>query len=221
MSVGSGGGSGTSMLLILSAIDLLSSALICGFLLFVTLVGADTSEARTNSDANGTGDGVTLIEIISRDGQAALKKRAPENTSVGPAEGAVEQSFFGATQLSNNGYLIPADIPSMTVENPGEMAIRVYSPGKEAIEIFFRCVPDAGPILMVLNPLTFPAACEHQAAGDANPKMSAGQTLYLRDGEAFPDLPKPENGDLRHGVRFKLDRDLHVPVGVSIWGVTL
>lgn len=221
MTVGSTGGSGTSLLLILSAIDLLSSALICGFLLFVTLVGADASNADTIADTDGSGDGIAVLELLSVSGNAKLKDHSANNASVAPVESDIEQRFFNADQVSNQGFLIPNSVRSVTLAGIDQnIGVRIYLPGKEPVELFLRCDPAGEPVLLILQPLTLPPLCR---PGADSPQFSlvAGSTVLLPKDKVLPGFPNATPSPLRAANRFVLDKPEILPGDVTVWAVAL
>jgi hypothetical protein len=208
------------MLLILSAIDLLSSALICGFLLFVTLVGADANNANATAETDGSGDGYTVLELLSVSDSVNLKNHVPDNENKGPAESDIEKRFFKAAEVSSKGYLIPNRFRSVTLADLGqEVSIRVYPSGQEPIELFLRCDPASGPILLILRPLTFPPSCQ---PGHATPPFTIdAKVLFLPKDRELPGLLNPTQTSFRATNRFMLKESQELPGAVTLWGVAL
>ncbi|MBX5157666.1 hypothetical protein HJB89_11080 [Rhizobium sp. NZLR8] len=209
------------MLLILSAIDLLSSALICGFLLFVTLVGADTSNADTISDTDGSGDGIAVLELLSVSGNAKLKDHRTDNANVAPVESDIERRFFNAEHVSNKGFLIPNSVKSVTLADIDQnVVLRIYLPGKEPVELFLRCDPAGEPVLLILQPLTLPSSCR---PGADSPQFSlvAGSTVLLPKDKVLSGFPIATPTPFGAANRFVLDKPEMLPADVTVWAVAL
>ena len=98
-----GGGTALRMLLILSAIDLLSSALTAGVVLFVILVGGDAGQAGGSAQQGGAG--LNFVEIIDSSGETQLFKQE--------ALGVVSASAIGLdTQLfPEQSNALPSTLP--------------------------------------------------------------------------------------------------------------
>lgn len=206
------------VLLILSAIDLLSSAVTAGLVLFVVLVGADAGASKGDATAS-SGTGMNQVEVVSLKGEAELFKIGKPSPSVVDAD-KYEMDFFEGSpkKLPRKFYLIPSSQKRLTVAQvkaPVELVVQPIS--GSAVRLFIRCLTGQDKIELSIEPLVLPE-CIAMPGDEKTLQVSAGSTLFLPPNQAIPGLPKEE----RHTAgfaKYKLTGPLVVPKGVLIWGI--
>jgi hypothetical protein len=204
------------ILLILSAIDLLSSAVTAGLVLFVVLVGGDAGASKGESASPGAA-GLNQIEIVHASGQPALFKQGMPSLSP-EAPDPYETAFFsGPAKLVHRFYLVPSSLKRLVVTsiNSGvELIVRPVS--GDSVKLFVRCSNAQDYFELPLQPLTLQ---DCQAVDGATAvQIAAGSTLLLPLDKTVAGLPK-EQARTGGFAKFKLSVGITLPSSQAIWGI--
>lgn len=209
-------GSPLRMMLILSAIDLLSSALIAGLVLFVILVGGDAG--RTQASSTQMGSALNLVTLVDQSGQTTLFKQSNELESTRPPTD-LERAFFGneGRTLRHRRYFVPADSRRLLViSGATRFEIRVQPATGESISIFVNCSLEGGRFELELTPLVLPACRSGEPTGKAT--LMPGRILLLPESIQLPNLPKRSN-DVAGFARYVLAAQTEIPGAIPLWAV--
>jgi hypothetical protein len=133
--------SSISILLILSAIDMLSAALVCGVVLFVVLVGGQANEG--DAAGNGTFATPSLLFVYGPEG-----KPGPVPLSLRPPEAAEPISnsdylltlLLGGPRVELQSYMLQPGLHQLSfggTDHP--FAIKLYSGTGESIQLLVGC----------------------------------------------------------------------------------
>jgi hypothetical protein len=214
-----GGGPGLRTLLILSAIDLLSSALTAGVVLFVILVGADAGQSGDDSQKGKVG--FNFVEVTDRAGTLALDKGvALPPTRVKP-NGLEVQFFDGAPEIVHRQYIVPADVKKLLIRPSGaalNLELFVQPVVGPSFRLFFECANSASALEVSLRPtLIFPNCEKGAAANNRRINLPQGSKLILPATTRLNGLPPPEFESINF-IRYKLPAVFALS-GVDMWGV--
>ena len=209
------GSSPLRMMLILSAIDLLSSALTAGLVLFVILVGGDTGTTQASTDPGGSA--LNIVTIVYHSGHPALYKQRKDHHFSQPPTGLQLQYFGGGTSsLHHRRYFVPVGTKRLLVTAASSPFEIVFQPVTgDSFSIFVNCSTDGGRFQLELSPLTLTPCPPGPPAGA--PRLEK-VTLLLPKEAGLAGLPKTAEHAPGHS-RYSLDSPFTVPATVSIWGV--
>src|SRR5262245_52397877 len=118
---GSNSSSNLRILLILSAIDLLCSALTAGLVLFVILVGGNAGnvEAATKGAAGNGLNEVVAVDVsgkVQLSGSVKISNQDSDKPIMIPAD-ANETNFFKNANVFRRTYLVPTRYPRISIKN--------------------------------------------------------------------------------------------------------
>ena len=216
---GAGAGPGLRTLLILSAIDLLSSALTAGVVLFVILVGADAGQSGEDSQKGKVG--FNLVELTDRAGTLLLDKGLSLEPSKAKPNDLEVGFFSGATEVVRRQYVIPADVKRLAFK-PGSGSLTfefsVQPLVGSSFTLFVNCAdPVAGFQIILRGAPEFPQCETGASAKDNFVNLPAGSKLILPAASRLNDLPDPEFQSSAFS-RYRLQKAFRLP-GVAVWGV--
>lgn len=207
-------GSTLRILLILSAIDLLSSALTAGLVLFVILVGGDVGNVQALASPKG-GNGLNEVVAVDASGQVELLGLAPSNVTQTPSD-LHEKAFFNSETTKRRFHLVPSGKSNLSVRSttPFELIVRpVIGPVRR---LFFRCAPSDRPLDISIDPLSFPD-CVGPPQG-ATVQFPHVATLLVSSQNRSLTFPEKKSSSL--SVRaFDVSGALPIPADLAVWGV--
>jgi hypothetical protein len=208
------------LLLILSAIDLLSSALTAGLVLFVILVGGNAGGAES-ATVGAAGNGLNEVLAVDLSGKVQLSgsvkiSNQGSDTPVSSPADANETSFFKAATVSRRIYLVPTRYSKLSVQSdsPFELIIRpIIGP---AVHLFVRCSASRNPLELSITPLNLPECVKSDQTGpltfsNVSNLVVASQNRSFK----FPEEDSPSP----FVRRFKIGGQLLIPLDLAVWGV--
>lgn len=208
------------ILLILSAIDLLCSALTAGLVLFVILVGGNAGNMEAAASA-GAGSG--LNEIITVDGRGTallfgppeINKQANGQATSTPPD-ANEKPFFNAN-VFRRIYLVPSRYSRISVIGSSSFEIVLRPIAGPAVHLFVRCAENDRALEFSIAPLSFPDCIARVQAGPiALPNVST--ILVPAQNNAFSKLSE-QSSSSPFVRRYKVGGSLSIPQDLAIWGI--
>jgi hypothetical protein len=204
------------ILLILSAIDLLASAVTAGLVLFVVLVGADAGASKGDASTSG-GTGLNQVELVHGSGEPELLKQGKPNSSNEDPDNYEAAFFGGSKKLAHKFYLVPSSLKKLSITSVSsgvELIVRPVS--GDSFRLFIRCLSGQDRIDVLIQPLTIPDCVAIDGAKAV--QIPAGSALLLQPYQAIPDLPKEERRTAGF-AKYRLAAGIAVPSNVMIWGI--
>jgi hypothetical protein len=145
-----GQASGTSLLLIFSAIDLSCSAMVCGVLLTVVLIGGSGSSVVA-SEGEGGATGVTIVEAwLPKEAQLSLDGVQPDETPVQSSSEIIRAIV--PTAVRRQVYMLPPGINVLRLHATGTMAAVVHAGTGESLLIAISCQQDPTDLTLYVAP---------------------------------------------------------------------
>lgn len=214
-----GAGSGLRILLILSAIDLLSSALTAGVVLFVILVGADAGQSGDDSQKGKVG--FNFVEVADRSGKLSVEKRVSLPPTKSRPTGVEALFFESAADIVHRQYVIPADVKKLQISSSDRafsFEFFVQPVVGLSFRLFIECADQPSPLEIGLRPtLTFPVCEKGSTTKTQRVSLPAGTKLILPATTRLDGLPAPEFESTGY-ARYTLPNAFSLS-GTGMWGV--
>jgi hypothetical protein len=206
-------------LLILSAIDLLSSALTAGVVLFVILVGADAGQSGDDSLKGKSG--FNFVEVTDRTGALLLDKGVALPPTKSKPTG-LETFFFGGNlDVVRRQYVVPADLKKISIvpsEGPFSFEFFVQPVVGSSFRLFIDCADSGKRLEILLRPLlAFPNCEKGSSVKNRSINVPAGSKLILPVATQLAGLPPPEFRSASI-ARYSLPNIFQL-LGADRWGV--
>jgi hypothetical protein len=143
---------GIRLLLIFSAIDMLTASLVCAIVLFVVLVGGQAQQAAALPGTGRTA-APSILEVISpgTSGGVELSKFKEHSRSQIPPYDELAQQVIPGPWLVQN-FTLPPGVPAFSIGKISQIAAMfVYTGAGEKFRIFLRCATFDRPVAIIFQ----------------------------------------------------------------------
>ncbi|MBK1838389.1 hypothetical protein JHL17_13295 [Azospirillum sp. YIM B02556] len=185
----SGKADGTSLLLIFSAIDLLCSAMVCGVILVVVLIGG-SGDSVIASDGEGSVVGVTVVEAWLPDGaqldiEGAVQPEEPPQDIQLQVPPEIIRSIVRGTARRKIYMLAPGE-STLRIRTVGHVAAVIHSGTGSSLAISISCQESAKSLAFPLAPAIRLPTC---TASSENGPWSVRENLMVCVPRSNVDAP--------------------------------
>ncbi|MGY3547353.1 hypothetical protein [Bradyrhizobium sp. USDA 4469] len=209
------------ILLILSAIDLLCSALTAGLVLFVILVGGNAGSVEAAASPGAAGSGLNEILAVDSSGKVQLfgppeiTKQARGNATPAPAD-SIENMFFKTPTVFRRIYLVPSRYSRISVIGTSTFELIVRPISGLPVHLFVQCADDGKALEFSLSPLSFPD-CAVKVAANSVTLQKPSKILVSSKNNS---LNLSEQSSPSTFVRkYSIAGMFAMPTNLAIWGL--
>jgi hypothetical protein len=204
------------ILLILSAIDLLSSALTAGLVLFVILVGGDAGNVEASAAA-GTGNGLNEVVAVDSEGEVKLVDQASSNEAPvpGPPDPNEKVFFNTSSPVQHRFYLMPSRNAriSLNAQKPFELIVRPVI--GQTLYLFFRCAEAGSHLEFSIAPLSLPD-CQVRSPATSIEFPYVSTLLVSSEIKSFGFPEERSSSELVQA--YEVTGKLVIPEHLAVWG---